>query len=252
MSSKKVRLQKFLAENGIASRRDAERLILEGRVEVNGRIVKVLGTKIDPNTDVVKVDDNLVEQKKKTYLILNKPKGYVTTMSDPKVREEDQVKNLLKSVKERVFPVGRLDKNTEGLLLFTNDGELANQVIHPSSKLPKTYIVKFKGNISNEKIQKLRDGVEIEDKKTAPAKVYILKKKRTFTVLKIRLHEGRKRQIRRMGISIGHPVLEIKRIGIGPLTLGRLKIGEYRYLRPSEISKLKKALQQYPTKRGPS
>lgn len=240
----KQRLQKILSEIGIASRRKAEGLILEGRVTVNGKVA-TLGMKADPLKDYIKVDGKLIagpeKEIKKVYLIFNKPRGVVTTLHDPEGRPT--VKDFLKGVKYRVFPVGRLDYDSEGLLLLTNDGDFAHAILHPSKKIPKTYIVKVKGVLDEEEIDKLRKGIRLEDGITAPAKIRKIRKTENNSWLEITIHEGRKRQIRRMLERIGHPVLKLKRTGINGLSLGDLKSGELRPLTPAELKLIKNKVQ---------
>jgi len=233
----KVRLQKFLAMAGIASRRACETLILDGRVQVNGKIVKELGIKVDPDVDEVRVDGEICRIKMKpVYIIMNKPKGVLTTVKDPFGRPT--IIDLLAGVKERVFPVGRLDKDTEGLLIITNDGELSYKLTHPKHQIDKTYIAKVMGVPDEKDIRRLRKGIFLEDGKTAPAKVRILKKGRN-AVLEIIIHEGRKRQVRRMCEAIGHPVLSLRRTRIGNLTLRGLAPGGWRYMTEEEVNYLK-------------
>jgi len=231
------RLQKILAKAGLSSRRSAETMITEGRVMVNGKVVTELGTKSDPEADKITLDGKPVSvSKKRVYLILNKPAGYVTTLSDPGGRPV--VTGLIKDIKERVFPVGRLDFNTEGLLLLTNDGEWANTLAHPSHEVEKEYLVKIRGDLSPDKIAQLSEGIKLEDGWTAPAKVDIirvLEKNVWFTIV---IHEGRYRQVRRMCEAIGLPLVKLKRIRYGKILLGELKAGEYRVLDPSEAKLL--------------
>lgn len=232
------RLQKILAEMGITSRRKAEGLILEGRVTVNGRIATI-GMKADRARDHIKVDGKLlIKPEPRVYLMFNKPRGVVTSLYDPEGRPT--VKDFLKGIKYRVFPVGRLDYDSEGLLLLTNDGDFAHAVLHPSKKISKTYFVKVKGVIENEKIEKLRAGIKLADGITAPAKAKRIRKTENNSWLEITIHEGKKRQIRRMLEKIGHPVLKLKRIRIDGLEMGKLESGAYRYLTFEEVNKIKK------------
>ena len=234
------RLQKILSEIGVASRRNAEELIIEGRVTVNGKIA-VIGMKADPARDHIKLDGKLIARPEpKVYLIFNKPRNVVTSLSDPEGRPT--VKDYLKGVKYRVFPVGRLDYDSEGLLLLTNDGDFAQAILHPSKKIPKSYLVKVKGSPEEEGMKKLRAGVKLEDGITAPAKLQKSRVTENNTWLEITIHEGRKRQIRRMLEQIGYPVLKLKRIRINGIELGNLKPGECRYLKPEEIAKMKKEI----------
>jgi len=238
------RLQKYLAGAGIASRRKCEELILQGRVEVNNFVVTELGTKVDPQKDIIKVDDKLVkykEDKHYSYILLNKPKGYLTSLSDPFGRPT--VLDLLKGVKERVFPVGRLDFNSEGLLILTNDGELAYALTHPAKEVEKVYIVKVKGIPSSEKLKTLSKGVTLKNNyKISPCNIYLLKTVNGNAILKVKIKEGKKRQIRKMAEHIGHFVLKLRRIQTGPISLKGVKPGEYRYLNKEEIKSLKKII----------
>jgi 23S rRNA pseudouridine2605 synthase len=231
------RLQKILAQMGIVSRRKAEELILEGRVTVNGRIATI-GMKADLTRDHIKVDGKLlVRPEPKVYIIFNKPRDVVTSLYDPEGRPT--VKDFLKGVKYRVFPVGRLDYDSEGLLLLTNDGDFAHAVLHPSKKIPKTYLVKLKGFLKEDEIKKLRTGIKLADGMTAPAKVKRVRKTENNSWIEITIYQGKKRQIRRMLEKIGHEVLKLRRIRIDGLEMGNLKPGAYRYLSAEEINKIK-------------
>ncbi|MDO8446692.1 MAG: pseudouridine synthase [Deltaproteobacteria bacterium] len=232
------RIQKVIARAGIASRREAEKLISEGRVTLNGKVVEELGTKVDTDKDYIKVDGKLITRPEpKAYLILYKPRGYVTTTSDPEGRPT--IMELLERVKGRVFPVGRLDYDTEGLILCTNDGDLTHRLQHPSHEVPKTYFAKVEGVPTPEEITKLRKGIKLEDGMTAPAKVKLVRKVDANSWLEITIHEGRNRQVKRMVEAIGHPIIKLKREGLAFLTLGDLKSGEFRHLTAEEIKKLK-------------
>jgi 23S rRNA pseudouridine2605 synthase len=234
------RIQKILAQMGVASRRKAEELIDEGRVTVNGRMAEI-GMKADSDRDHIKVDGKLLTRKEpKVYLIFNKPKGVVTSLSDPEGRPT--IKDFLQRVKYRVFPVGRLDYDSEGLLLITNDGDFAQLLLHPSHEIPKTYMVKIKGVIDDKSIEKLRHGVRLEDGMTAPARVKRIrlgKASENNQWLEVIIHEGKKRQVRRMLEKSGHDVLKLKRIAINGLKLGNLKPGEVRPLTPEEVQRIK-------------
>jgi len=236
------RLQKYLTGAGIASRRKCEELILQGQVQVNNSVVIKLGTKVNPQKDIVEVKGKLVKYKEKkhySYILLNKPKGYLTSLSDPFGRPT--VLDLLKDVKERVYPVGRLDYNSEGLLIFTNDGELTYALTHPAKEVEKVYIVKVKGIPSSEKLKTLSKGVVLENNyKISPCNIYLLKITNGNAILKIKIREGKKRQIRKMAEYIGHFVLKLRRIQTGPISLKGVKPGEYRYLNKEEIKSLKK------------
>ncbi|MFQ6084186.1 MAG: pseudouridine synthase [Candidatus Aminicenantia bacterium] len=235
----KIRLNKFLSQAGIASRREADRLILEGRVSVNRETVEKLGLKIDPQQDSVEVDRKKVIFKEHLiYVLLNKPKGYIVSLKDPLNRPK--VTDLLPPLKGRIFPVGRLDFNTEGVLILTNDGPLAHRLAHPRYQVEKVYIAEVKGIPDKEKIEKLRKGVYLYGKKTSPAKVRIITKKGKKAILEIKLCEGRKREVRLMCLAVGHPVIELKRVELGGIRLKGLKSGEWRYLKKSEIESLKR------------
>jgi pseudouridine synthase len=231
------RLQKVIAHAGIVSRREAERLITEGRVAVNGCIVTQMGTKVDPARDKVKVDGRLVKSfPGKVYVLMNKPAGYVSTLKDP--QERPVVTDLLDRINTRVFPVGRLDYDAEGVLLLTNDGELAHRLQHPRYGISRTYEVKVKDVPANSELSSLRKGVRLEDGITLPAKAKFLKKTTKNCWLKITLYEGKNRQVKRMCAAIGHPVLKIKRVSLGPLSLGDVKRGTYRHLTRDEVKEL--------------
>ncbi len=232
------RLQKYLAHAGVASRRSSEQLILAGKVTVNGQVVTELGSKVDPEHDQITVNGVLVStEQQKVYYLLNKPSGYVTTLKDPEGRKT--VRELLSDVQQRVYPVGRLDFDTEGLLLLTNDGELTHALTHPSHQVEKTYQAKVRGVPSEDKLARLRQGVRLEDGMTAPAKVQLLKQEGSQAWLEITIHEGRNRQVRRMCESIGYPVVFLKRVCLGFLTLEHLAVGKYRALSPQEVTRLR-------------
>lgn len=232
------RLQKIISAAGITSRRAAEELITEGRVRVNGRVVTELGTKADASKDHIKVDGKLINpHQPPTYIMLNKPAGFVTTMSDPEGRPT--VQDLLKGVKTRVYPVGRLDYNTEGLLLLTNDGDFAHLITHPKHEFPKTYLTKVKGVLTEKQIDMLEQGMFLQDGKTAPARVKKVRKEEMNSWVEITIHEGRKRQVRRMFDHIGNSVIRLKRIKTGSLVLGDLPEGNYRHLTNEEIKTLR-------------
>lgn len=235
--NKPIRLQKFLAQCGVCSRRKAEQYIKEGRVKVDGKLILEMGVQVDPTQNKVAFNNKLISvESELVYLLLNKPKGYVTTLSDPQGRPI--VTSLIKDMSARLFPVGRLDFDTEGALLLTNDGALAQKVQHPSYNTNKSYEAVVTGSPDPEKIRHLEQGILLEGKMTSPAKVKILRKKGRNTILKIIIHEGRKRQIRKMCTFIGHHVIHLRRTAYGQLTLGRLALGEYRDLTPSEIKKI--------------
>src|SRR5574341_1845565 len=237
------RIQKIISAAGVTSRRAAEELIAEGRVRLNGAVVTEPGTKADASKDHIKVDGKLINPRQpQTYLMLNKPAGYVTTMSDPEGRPT--VQDLLKGVKVRVYPVGRLDYNTEGMLILTNDGDFAHLITHPKHELPKTYLAKLKGVLDEAAIESLERGVFLEDGKTAPAKLKKVRKEEANSWVEITIHEGRKRQVRRMFDRVGRSVIKLKRIRTGSLVLGDLPEGAFRYLTPSEVTELREMAQK--------
>ena len=233
-----MRLQKILAEMGIASRRRAEEMIAEGRLRVNGKVA-VLGTKADPGRDHIKLDGKLLTGKaeNKVYYMMNKPVNVMTTLEDPEGRPT--VGDFMARIKMRVYPVGRLDFDSEGLLLLTNDGALTHAILHPSKKIPKTYKVKIKGLLDDKDIARLRGGMHLKDGKTAPAKVRKLRKLKENSWVEMTITEGRKRQVRRMFDHVGHSVLKLIRVKVGRVDLGPLPPGEIRSLTPDEIESLK-------------
>lgn len=232
-----MRLQKLIAEAGLASRRKAEEMIKEGRVSVNGTVVDTMGYEVS-QTDTVTVDGEKIPQKeKKVYYMLNKPKGYVTTAHDQFNRP--CVLDLIKDeTDKRVVPAGRLDYNTEGLLILTNDGELINKITHPSNKIEKKYIAVINGKLTEAKAERLRNGVFIDKKKTHPAKVFVSEIFKDKCVVEVTITEGRNRQVRKMFEAVGHHVIELKRVSLGNLTLGSLKTGRIRKLNPNEVQTL--------------
>ncbi len=233
-----IRLQKYIAECGIASRRKAEELILEGKIRVNGIIITELGTKINPSKDIVEYNNKVIEpEQRNVYILLNKPIGYVTTVKDQFNRPS--VLDLVK-VKERIVPVGRLDFYTSGALILSNDGDFVYKITHPKHEVNKTYNVTVKGIINDDEIEALRSGVKIDNYITKPAKVKILKtdKDKNISRIQITIHEGKNRQIRKMCEAIGKKVLALHRSKIGNIDVKDLKIGEWRYLTDAEISDL--------------
>lgn len=237
----RIRLQKILSDSGICSRRKAEEYISQGLVKVNGRVAK-LGDKAN-DKDVIMLDGERIrytKRRKKYYIMLNKPRGYVTTMSDELDRR--CVTELLAGVEERVYPIGRLDRNSEGLLLFTNDGSFANDIMHPSKHVSKTYRVTVPSKITDEQIVRLTDGVELDGKKTLPATVSVEVDGTDRSVMRITIREGRNRQVRRMCEAVGLEVVRLRRTSIGPVKLGMLKPGTWRDLTAEEVRALRNAL----------
>jgi 23S rRNA pseudouridine2605 synthase len=244
------RIQKILSAAGVCSRREAEEYIIEGKVKVNGVIVTELGHKADPDRDVIKVGSKVVKaDEKKVYLLLNKPRGYVSTLKDPQNRKT--VMELLTGLHHRVYPVGRLDYDTEGLLLLTNDGDFSNAMMHPSREVSKTYQVKVSGILSDEDIRLLEDGVRLEDGMTAPAKVKKMKLTDANSWIELTIHEGRNRQVRRMCDAVGHRVMKLKRARVGPLDLKGTPLGTWRELTPAEINAALKAAGKEPKPSSP-
>ncbi len=236
------RLQKYLARAGIASRRRAEEMIEQGFVQVNGSTVTEMGVKIEPGQDHVTVNGQEVRLREEpVYFLFNKPRRVMTTLHDPEQRAK--ISDYLQGIKTRVYPVGRLDYLTEGLLILTNDGELAYRLTHPKYKVKKTYRTKVAGVVEERFLQRLQKGVRLEDGFTAPAGAKKIETGQDYTVLEITIHEGRNRQVRRMCEAIGHPVISLKRTKFGPLVLDGLPGGHYRALQPPEILALKKACQ---------
>ena len=237
----KERLQKILSQAGIASRRAAEKMILEGRVSVDGKVIKELGEKFDIEVNKIKVDDKLIQiAKEKIYIILNKPKNILSSVKDDRGRKT--VIDLISGVDEKIYPVGRLDYDTEGLILLTNDGKLTNSLIHPKFQIDKTYLAKVTGEITENKLKKLREGIELDDGMTAPATVRVIGKSSTEAKIEITIHEGRNRQVRRMLAAIGCEVKKLKRTKFADLKINNLKVGEYRKLTDIEIKKLYKLI----------
>jgi 23S rRNA pseudouridine2605 synthase len=232
-----VRLQKFMAQCGLASRRASERLIQEGKVLVNGTVA-ITGQVIDPNRDVVTCEGIRVETSKMRYVILNKPPGVVTTSKDTHNRKT--VLNCVEGIHERLFPVGRLDMDVEGALLLTNDGELAFRLTHPKYEVPKVYLVWVEGVMTPEDAIRLEQGVPLDDGITAPAEVVILNAGERVTQIRLTIHEGRKREIKRMCAHVGHPVRELRRISMGNVKVGGLQPGQWRELTDQEIHGLRK------------
>lgn len=248
--AKDVRLQKMLADCGVASRRKAEEMIGNGRVKVNGITAKI-GDKVDPKKDKVAVDNkNIVSSVRNVYYMLHKPRGFITTMNDEMDRK--CVAELVADISERVYPVGRLDRDSEGMLLMTNDGDFANAMTHPSMHIPKTYRVTIRPSITEDQITEMTVGMMIDGKKTAPAQIHVLSQEAGRVVLEIVLYEGRNRQIRNMCEQLGLEVARLKRVACGPVKLGMLQPGQYRRLTAEEVKKLNAAAKanQTPNKEG--
>lgn len=229
-----------MAEVGIASRRKIKDMVLAGRIKVNGIIPESPGIKIDLNSDIIEVDNERISfntNEEKVYIILNKLSGYISAVSDK--RGEPTIMNLIPDIGKRIYPVGRLDKDTEGLILLTNDGELTYLLTHPKYHIEKVYSVWVTGEPTDESLKRIRKGVLIDNEMTAPAIVEKVEYKNGISHLKVTIYEGRKRQIKKMFATIGHKVVRLKRIQIGPISIGNLKPGEYRYLTKEEINKLK-------------
>lgn len=236
MADDKIRLQKYLAECGVASRRKSEELIAAGKVKVNG-VTAVIGDKVSPKHDKVTVSGKkVVSVKKNVYIMLNKPRGFITTMND----EHDRkcVAELVKDINTRVYPVGRLDRESEGLLIMTNDGEFTNALTHPSKHVSKTYRVTIRPTITKEQATEFRNGIEIDGRMTAPADLRVLEAQENRTVVEVTIYEGRNRQIRKMFEALGIEVARLKRTKVGNLKLGMLKQGAYRHLTEDEVSSL--------------
>jgi len=244
------RLQKYMSRHGIASRRACEEIIASGRVKVNGHVADRPGITVDPDRDRVEVDGKrLREPQKKVYLMIYKPRGYLSTVTDPSGRKK--VTDLLDGIKERVYPVGRLDYDSEGLLLLTNDGEFAYRLTHPGHKVAKTYRVRVKGIPTDASLDSLSAGIMLEDGITAPATIYFIDQLEGNSLLEVTITQGKNRQIRRMFEKIGHEVIRLKRTKIGPLSLGNLKSGQSRPLKDIEVrGLLKTAGVKQPLKKG--
>ena len=238
------RLQKILSRAGVASRRLAEDLIVQGRVQVNGRTITELGTRADPDVDEIKVDGRRIHaQRRKRYILLNKPRGYITSRSDPQQRPT--VMDLLHGVKEYVYPVGRLDYDSEGLLLLTNDGDLAARLTHPRHEVDKVYQARVRGVPDDHALQRLEKGVTIEGRRTAPARASVVDPPQNRSgdqaTVELAIHEGRQRQVRKMFEAIGHPVVRLRRVRIGPIEDPAIPPGHWRELTPEEIARLQRA-----------
>ena len=232
-----VRLQKVLANAGLASRRACEVMISEGRVEVNGEVVTEQGRRVDPDTDVIRVDGSRIPPPRRhRYLVLNKPRGVVSTMEDPEGRRS--LADLVPDRHGRLFHVGRLDTDTEGLIILTNDGEFAHRLAHPSFEVPKTYVAEVSGVVGRDVLAELRSGITLEDGPVRPVAVKLVSTTGDRSLVKITLHEGRNHVVRRTMEAVGHPVRQLSRIGIGPVRLGTLETGKFRELTRDELGGL--------------
>jgi 23S rRNA pseudouridine2605 synthase len=240
------RIQKILAKAGIASRREAEKMVMEGRVMVNGKVIETLGFKADSSKDHIKVDrKSLRHFEPKVILLLNKPRGYLSTVKDPKGRPT--VLDLLNNIKWRIYPVGRLDFDAEGVLLLTNDGDLAHLLSHPRFSIPKTYLVKVVGVPEEKNLIRLKRGVMLEDGKAEAVSCSLIRQKEKNSWIRVVVTEGRNRLVKRMFSAIGHRVLKLKRIEYGPIQLGNLPFGQFRSLTPGEMEKLKRLSLEFGT-----
>lgn len=236
------RLQKVMAHAGVASRRKSEELIKNGRVKVNGKTVTEMGIQVK-KTDQILVDDIPIEEEKNVYILLNKPRGIISSVTDPKNRET--VLDLIEGVEERVYPVGRLDYDTTGLLVLTNDGELANKLMHPRYEFEKTYVAKVEGRVTRENLEALKSGVRIDGELTAPAQARIInyEPKTKMTMVELIIHEGKNHQVKKMLETVGHPVEKLTRDKYGFLTSVGLQSGEWRHLKSFEVNKLYQAVE---------
>jgi pseudouridine synthase len=235
-----MRLQRYLAQCGVASRRNAEQLIQDGRVSVNGEVAR-LGRNIDPEADEVALDGTPVGRDSKVYILLNKPRGVITSTRDTHKRRT--VVDCLGGVRTRVYPVGRLDMDVEGALLLTNDGELAYRLTHPKYEVDKVYVAEVRGKMDDAAARKLAAGVDLDDGPSAPAKVKVLKRLGADTLVRIVLHEGRKREVKRMCAAVGHPVKKLRRTAVGELSVRGMKPGQWRYLEQAELDALRRLTQ---------
>ncbi len=242
-SSPNIRLQKVIAQSGLTSRRQAELLMKQGLVTVNGAVVTVMGTCVDPKRDHIKVNgQHLKPAAPDIFIMINKPAGYVSTMKDPQGRPT--IADLVEKKSIRTFPVGRLDYDSEGLLLLTNNGDISQACLHPRFHVEKTYLVKIKGHVNASEIQQIEEGLQLEDGLTAPSKLRKIRKVSINSWVELTIHEGRNHQVKRMFEAINHPVLKLKRTKFGPLTLGKLPLGNSRHLTDREANALRELLHQ--------
>lgn len=235
-----MRINKFIASLTSYSRRKAERIILENRVKINDKMVNSLSFDVDEKNDILKIDDVLINKKKEfVYIMLNKPEGYITTVKDQ--FDRPSVIDLVSDIDERIYPIGRLDYETSGLLLLTNDGDLTYKLTHPKHEVGKVYMAIVKGILDENDVKNFSEGLYIEDYKTAPAKIKVMKKdfEKDYCICKVQIHEGKNRQVRKMFKKINHPVMRLKRVAVGKLILKDLEVGKYRHLTVDEVSYLK-------------
>lgn len=235
-----MRINKFIASLTSYSRRKAERIILENRVKINDKMVNSLSFDVDEKNDILKIDDVLINKKKEfVYIMLNKPEGYITTVKDQ--FDRPSVIDLVSDIDERIYPIGRLDYETSGLLLLTNDGDLTYKLTHPKHEVGKVYMAIVKGILDENDVKNFSEGLYIEDYKTAPAKIKVVKKdfEKDYCICKVQIHEGKNRQVRKMFKTINHPVMRLKRVAVGKLILKDLEVGKYRHLTVDEVSYLK-------------
>jgi 23S rRNA pseudouridine2605 synthase len=240
-----MRLNRFLSSAGVCSRRKADEYIEKGYVKVNNKIVKELGITINPDEDIVEFRGRIVKAQKPVYIMLNKPCCYLTSLGEKE--EKPTIRELIKDVGVRVYPAGRLDYNVEGLLIITNDGELANRIIHPRYKLPKVYIATVKGEIDDETLEKMKMGVKLEDGFVKPDSLKLLKRFKNGANIEITFHEGKNHLVKRFFLAFKKPVKHLIRTAIGPISLGNLPKGKWRHLKPNEVKLLFEALHYKPT-----
>ncbi len=238
-----VRLNRYLSICGIASRRKADQIIIEGKVRVNGLVVNELGYRVDTEKDTIDVGGEIIRPQKKRYIVLNKPPLYLTTL---KQEGKKTIRELIKDIPERVYPVGRLDYDTEGLLILTNDGEIANTIIHPRYKMPKVYVALVKGRVERKTLENMTAGARLEDGFARPDRVKIIKYEAQNTLIEITFHEGRNRLVKRFLLKFEHPVLKLKRIAVGPIKLGGLQRGVWRDMTEEELKALSRDALQHP------
>ena len=238
----KLRLNKYLSMCGVSSRRKADELISGGHVKVNGVVAKELGRTVDSAKDRIEVAGKVLEPELKRYIVLNKPMLYITAIGEGQDNKKT-IDELMEEIPERVYPVGRLDYNVEGLVILTNDGELANMILHPRYEMPKVYVARVKGRVDRVECLRMEKGTELEDGPASPDYIKILKSEKDTSTIEITFHEGRNHLVKRFFFSFGHPVIHLKRISVGPIKLGALPRGKWRNLKESELSALRKAVE---------